>query len=284
MKMKKTARLIMALVAAVLLLTACSKDPAQTDTSEPTSQEPLTATTPYCDLQFPGQWKEQIQTQYAEANDGGALTFSAQIGDKEAKLFTVLFSSHMDTDCAPVGVLTGGEAPVMVSLKIHDIESDTSLTDAEKETAFVMQDECNYLLEQLQARTDFDMNYEAYFAPEDPKIQTPFCTLSLPGKWADRIRWEFTPVDDGGNLDIFGEVAAEDALLFTLCFGTDREDAVLVGSLKTGGGLQSVSLVIAEPQETAHWTDADWDDYAAMQESINDLMASLTEDPDFVAP
>lgn len=283
MKRKRIVRLIVALLAAVFMLTACSKNPdeGQTDTTDPGAD--LTVTTPYCDLKYPGQWKEQVKAEYSDAEDGGALTFSAQIGGTETKLFAVLFSSQMDTDGGPVGVLTGGEDPVMVSLKIYDIEPAPSWTDEDTETAFALQDECNYLLEHLQARTDFDMNYESYFAPADPEIKMPFCTLSYPGVWGDRVWWEFKPVDDGGDLNIYGLVAADVVRLFSLCFGTDPEGSVPVGNLKVGDGQLSVSLVVPEPEETAHWTAADWDDYSAMQECINDLMASLSENPDFVA-
>lgn len=283
MKRTKLLRLLPALLAALFMLTACSgnTDEGQTDAADPGSD--LTVTTPYCDLKYPEQWKEQVKTEYSDADDGGAVTFSTQIDGTDTKLFAVLFTDNMDTDGLPVGVLNGGEAPVMVSLKIYDIEPAPSWTDEDTETAYALQDECNYLLEHLQARADFDMNYESYFAPANPEIKMPFCTLSYPGMWGDRVWWEFKPVDDGGDLNIYGLVAADVVRLFSLGFGTDPEDSVPVGSLAVGDGQLSVSLVVPEPEDTDRWTVADWDNYSAMQECINDLMASLSENPDFVA-
>lgn len=274
---------ILAVLLAVLIGIRFLPKSQQPDATEPTAQQDLIVETPFCSLSFPVQWKDQLRTQYAESDDGGAMTFLAAMGESETQLFSVVFSSKIDTACSPFGVLTGGEAPVVVSLKIYDIETDVSWTDAQKETAFAMQDECNYLLEQLQKQTNFDTDYESYFVPEDIKIDTPFCALSVPGTWADRIWWEFTPSDQGGVLNVYGLVAAEDAPLFRICFGAEMDGAAPVGSIKVGGGQIQVGIVMAEPEDTADWTDADWDDYTAMQEVINDLLASLFENPNFTA-
>lgn len=276
---------LLALVAVAMGMRFFSADQEQEEpqsTTEPTvSVQNLTVSTPYCDFTYPGKWKEQLHTQYSESDDGGALTFLAKIGKREEELFSVIFSSSIDTVHAPVGVLTGGEAPVMVSLKLYDLETDKGWTGEEMEMLYAMQDDCNYLTEQLQNRPDFDGNYEPYFAPEEVRITTPFCTLAFPGEWSEQIWWEFIPSDNGGSLHVYGLVAAEDAPLFTLYFGNSTEEAIPVGSLKIGGSQQPISLAMAEPENADHWTTSDWDDYAAKQEIINDLMASVMKNPDF---
>lgn len=276
---------ILALLIAVLVGMQFLPDLTGERETEPTTQtEPpiqaMTVSTPFGDLLYPAKWEQQLRTEYIESDVGGVMIFCGKIGQKEAELFSIRFSSEPDVTEGVIGALVYGGKPVLVSLQFYDPEAGDWKPE-ELETAAAMAEDCNYLLDQLANRSDFHRDYEALFAPADLQIETPFCTLAFPGKWTDRIWWEFTPSGDGGLLNVYGLVALDDVSLFTLCFGTETDGAFPVGSVKVGGGQVSVALLMAEPEDTADWAEADWDEYSAMQESVNDLMASLSANPDF---
>ena len=111
---------------------------------------------------------------------------------------------------------------------------------------------------------------------EDDVIATPFGELAYPGMWTDRVAHE--TVQDGEDVRIVfrSTIEGAGAELFTLCYGTVPEDGYVMGSY----GETAVSVVMHTIDPDRYADDA-LDTLYSLQESVNDLLVRLREDPAF---
>lgn len=117
---------------------------------------------------------------------------------------------------------------------------------------------------------------------EENKIQTAYGELTYSEMWTDRVWYELR--EDGSNVQIvfhgeFGEVQAQ---LFALCYGAVPEEAALMGTLTAEDGtVTDVSVVMYPIIPEEDWPEDEVNELYALQESVNDLLMQLHEDPAF---
>lgn len=115
-------------------------------------------------------------------------------------------------------------------------------------------------------------NMQTEVIPEDDVIQTPFGELAYPGMWTDRVSHK--TVEDGTDLRIVFCSASDGTELFALCYGTVPDGAYVMGEMADGTAV-SVDMNTLEPGTA--------DELYSLQESINDLLVQIREDPEFTA-
>ena len=119
-------------------------------------------------------------------------------------------------------------------------------------------------------------------ATPDDVIATAYGELIFPGMWADRVQYEIEENGADVKIHFTGTVDGAEAKLFTLCYGTVPEDGYEMGSLLTDGDmvvLVSTVMYPIVPQE--EWPEEATNELYTLQESINDLLVQLQENPDF---
>lgn len=114
---------------------------------------------------------------------------------------------------------------------------------------------------------------------QDDVIRTPYGALSYPGMWTDRVT--HTVEQDGSDYRVSfqGEADGAPVPLFTLCYGTVLEQGYVMGQM-TDGTQVSVVMHAIEPQEG--WSEETLNGLYALQESVNDLLVQLRENPEFI--
>lgn len=120
-------------------------------------QEPadLVVKTPYCDLYYPGQWKDAISVTEQKLDFGHIVTFHCLINDKKAELFTVYFAEAGD-DSFPIGVMTVDGIAMDVSMELPAITESEEWSDAERDLFSKLQEKANYMMDQLKQLDTFE--------------------------------------------------------------------------------------------------------------------------------
>lgn len=104
--------------------------------------------TNYGNLYFPDQWQEFLDTNQTEGDGAIAVSFSANINDKEYSLFTITIGSEEDN---PAGTLTASDGTQRnVYVQIEELPVDDALSELEQNRLYAMQEDINYLLDSLE--------------------------------------------------------------------------------------------------------------------------------------
>ena len=136
--------------------------------------------------------------------------------------------------------------------------------------------------EDLPPKVENEPAQEQELVQPDDVIVTPYGELKYPGMWTDRVRYEME--EDGADVKVHFYATAEGAQvqLFTLCYGTVPEDGYEMGQLLIEGDMVvPVSTVMYSIVPQDDWSEETTNELYALQESINDLLVQLQEDPDF---
>lgn len=111
------------------------------------SEGDMVVETPYGQLKYPKKWSEQIRIEQGESIPV-AVTFYAKIGEHEEEiLFSVLFDAN---EGAMVGTVADSEGNFLpVSLIFGELSDPDEWTETEQDVFYAMQEDANYLVEQL---------------------------------------------------------------------------------------------------------------------------------------
>ena len=110
---------------------------------------------------------------------------------------------------------------------------------------------------------------------EDDVIQTPFGELAYPGMWTDKVAHEITEEGEDFRVVFRSTLKDAEAELFTLCYGAVPEGGYVMG--EQDGVTISVVMSSLSPEDAP---DEDTlNTLYALQESVNDLLTQLREDP-----
>jgi len=115
-------------------------DPSETDGD-------VVVETPYCSLSYPGDWGDMLKIEHRD-EDVYAVDFFGQIEGKEKiLLFTVIFGGD---EGSLLGTIKDGDGnDISVNITFNDIEFDNSWTEVEKNRIYAMQEDANYLMDEL---------------------------------------------------------------------------------------------------------------------------------------
>lgn len=109
-------------------------------------------------------------------------------------------------------------------------------------------------------------------AEENPgSLSTPFAELSLPEEFEDNVESEVTSEDP---YTISFKAKDDGTELFSLVFGGDGEDGILMGTLPGEDENTVVYMQIPELEEK----DKNYDSHASYQEGVNTIMDGLAKD------
>lgn len=109
--------------------------------------ESIEITTAYGTLYYPDQWEEFIETEQQTTGDTIVVSFVAQIQDVEYPLFEITIAG---TEGSEVGELTDEEGTKRtVYLHVDELDEDPALTEGEQNRLYAMQEDLNYLIDNL---------------------------------------------------------------------------------------------------------------------------------------
>lgn len=159
MIMKKKMKSFASYLLIVVLLTGCGAGEAE-DTAGTTPPPPPTGQvdapisdyiaieTAYGTLYYPDQWEQFIKTEQETVGDTIAVSFSAVIQDTVYPLFEVTIGGTEGTE---VGKLTDADGTKRtVYMRIDKLTEDPALTDGEQNRLYAMQEDLNYLIDNLK--------------------------------------------------------------------------------------------------------------------------------------
>ena len=104
--------------------------------------------TQYGDLYYPDQWTEFVKTEQKSENDVVVVRFGAEINSKVYPLFEVMIGGE---GANSVGTLTDSAGTSRnVSINVDEIVQDPDLTEGEQNRLYAMQEDLNYLIDNLK--------------------------------------------------------------------------------------------------------------------------------------
>lgn len=111
-------------------------------------QNCIVVSTAFGNLQYQDQWIEFMRVEQHAEGDNLRVAFSAEINNVRYGLFDLLIG---DMDGTPVGKLTDAEG-VQRNVYIHmmEIVETSALTESEQNRLFAMQEDINYIIENLK--------------------------------------------------------------------------------------------------------------------------------------
>ena len=135
--------LIIALLAGILMLSACGQD------EEPLQQEttlsPVEISMPEYELHYSGQWKDIIQTKEVITEEKAGLQFSVLLSVGETPIFTLYYNSD---EGELVTVLTDAQGnKIPVAFAMNTVPENLGENDAN--TFYQAQDAVNEILDSL---------------------------------------------------------------------------------------------------------------------------------------
>lgn len=117
-------------------------------TEEPVDPNCVIVNTHLGNLQYQDQWIEFMQTEQHREGENLVVSFSAKIGDTSYALFDIIIGELEDE---PVGKITDRKGVVRdVYLELKEIVGTDTLTENEKNRLYAMQEDINYIIENLK--------------------------------------------------------------------------------------------------------------------------------------
>lgn len=115
---------------------------------ENSETEYMVIETEYGDLLYPEQWSEYLKTEQNMEKDSLQVSFSAQLEDKNYPMFQVTIGDSEDTE---VGELTDDSGiKRKVHMKVDELEGIDELTEVEQQRIYAMQEDLNYIIDNLK--------------------------------------------------------------------------------------------------------------------------------------
>lgn len=148
---KTTLALIAATVAFIVVILAVliyavvltSKDHSEEKENKDTVTSKCSVETPYCELKYSEQWKDQMTVEELFENDIRSYVFYAIIGDERYELYTVHFGN------SKCGDLFGYLEDIPVYIECHTITESDSLTESELSRYYTMMEGINDIVQSI---------------------------------------------------------------------------------------------------------------------------------------
>lgn len=233
------------------------------ENDETQAAEPIAYTTDYVELLYPREWgeKTRVSVENSETSSVAAFFFVMENGS-QVPLFDVIFGQRETGEYLGEIQTENGDL-IPVCILSHELDQSTKWMQADIAAYYAMQEDVNFLIDQLPLATDLQA--------EDIAIETEFATLRFPGKWAGQLRTE----SNGNSVAFYGTVEGlPEFRLFDVCFDVKEQEAL--GYLETGSGKPCyVSVQIYSVEKEEGWSDYQMEQLMAMQEDLNYLLSNL---------
>lgn len=131
-------------------------------------------------------------------------------------------------------------------------------------------------------------SFDSYNTPELDEtvemldITTPYGVLNYPAQFADRLYHETTTQEGTYTHTFYFVKDVENIEMFSVYFGS-AETGTLIGYIMENGECIAVTVDSTDFEPDATWSEAESLLYYAMVDSINDVIASVTSNQNFLA-
>ena len=123
--------------------------PGEQDLQTPDAHvEDIVTKTPYGELYFPGQWAEYTQIDQVSGSGFVEVIYSAQFNVRNIPLFSIIIGEGEGVQAGTITAEDGTQRNVYV--KFEELEEDESLGKIEQNRLYAMQEDLNYLLDNLK--------------------------------------------------------------------------------------------------------------------------------------
>lgn len=132
-----------------------AEKPASEAVQETVEEEypPLMIETPYCHLQYPGQWAEDLRTEITGQMPEAVVSFYGAVAQEEQLLFKLYFCG---AEGFPVGIFETEDGLMMdVTLEIAELDLKDSWPQEEIDRICAMQEAMNYVLDGMKRLPSF---------------------------------------------------------------------------------------------------------------------------------
>ncbi len=155
----KTLRtLIIAVLAVALILVMViafsPKSPKNSTGGNGTNIPTVTVKTPYCDLEYPKQWKDQMTVKETAVDGVLAESFYAVIAGTEYELYTVYFGNSEKGELFGFIPYEGKDTPVYI--ECHRVPEESGLTDEEITLFYTMMEGVNETTQSISSAPGFE--------------------------------------------------------------------------------------------------------------------------------
>ncbi len=114
----------------------------------PQNQEDMQVETKYGTLRYPDQWAEFASADVEENGDTVLVHFKAAFDDQTFPLFDISIGSGDGAEAGKIKGPDGQERSVYVTM--NELEGTSGLDDTKKDRLFAMQEDVNYILDNLE--------------------------------------------------------------------------------------------------------------------------------------
>lgn len=115
---------------------------------ENAKEDCIVITTDFGTLYYPDQWTECVKINQSATENALTVSFDAVINDRQYPLFDVVIGQD---DGMEVGQLTDNSGTKhTVYLHVDELQEDPDLTDGEQNRLYAMQEDLNYLIDNLK--------------------------------------------------------------------------------------------------------------------------------------
>lgn len=249
----KKVLIVLTMIVMLLALCACGK---ATDVQVKT-EETMKIETPYGDICVPASFEGNVES---EVISESPYTLSFCTVDGDVEVFTLIFGGMTDH---LLGTLQRSDGNVEVYATFGEMDSG----DERYEAYCGYQEGINTVIEHLISDENFAIN-EAPVEEDTTtfEIETTVVTLQYPAKWKDKVS-----VNVSDDMAVF---SCNGQRLFDLSFV--ECDGYLLGTYK-----ETPIYIVDYPIATENVSEADLNNFYAMQVDINVILQHLMEDSNF---
>ena len=112
-----------------------------------------TVVTPYCELKYPGRWKDQMEVKELTENDTLSYVFYALVEEKQYELYTVHFGDSEYGDLFGYISFDGEDIPVYIDC--HTITDSDALPEAELSQYYSMMEGINDVVQSISSTSGY---------------------------------------------------------------------------------------------------------------------------------
>ena len=112
--------------------------------------------TPYCELYYPDKWEDQVRIEKYDDAEAYVIDFYGTVGaHDEQKLFTLVFNGDEGVAIGYINQKNGER--ISFGIESYETESFDGLTEEERLDLCSMQEDVNFILENLMALEKFEI-------------------------------------------------------------------------------------------------------------------------------
>lgn len=146
---RKKSFVALCVLAVSLLVTGCRLNATDTNQREVNHDDDIVVETAYGNLYFPSQWEDYLQIDEVNAENTIEVKFSAKdIDNTIIPLFSIIVGGESGNVAGTLTAEDGTQHNVYV--EIEEIRNDDSLTQTELNRFYAMQEDLNYLIDNLE--------------------------------------------------------------------------------------------------------------------------------------